>query len=411
MSEQIISCPECSAEIPLNTVLTEKIQAELRKEMNAELQEKKAELAKKEADFAKQEEDLQKTIEARIAKEREEIAKQAKDEAAKTLDLQLKDLQKANEEKDQELKNMKEAELELRKQKREVEAREKNMQLELERKLDTEREKIALDAKKAAAEESRLKIAEKDKQMEQLKKALEDAKRKSEQGSMQIQGDVQEDDLKIQLQNLFPVDTVEDVPTGIKGADLVQRVRTELGREAGMILWESKNTKAWSAGWIKKLKDDQALVKADVCILVSQSLPDGIEDFGYVDGVWVCKYTSAASLAAVLRANILQLSQVKQSLVGKDQKMELLYNYLSGSEFRNRIENIVSAFTGMQSDLETEKRSMQRIWKKREKEIERVVMNTSGMYGDLQGLIGASLQTINALELPAGDEEDEDSDE
>lgn len=405
MTEQTIICPECSAEIPLNKALTGKIHAELRKEMNAELQDKRTELAQKETQFAKQQEDLQKTIDARVAKERAEIAKQAKDEATKVLDLQLKDLQKANEEKGQELKAMKEAELELRRQKREIEAREKNLQLEFERKMDTEREKIAEDVRKAAAEESRLKVAEKDKQIAQMNKTIVDLKRKGEQGSMQIQGDVQEDGLKIQLQNIFPIDTIEDVPTGIKGADLVHRIRTDLGQEAGTILWESKNTRAWNGGWVKKLKDDQASVKADACILVSQALPDGIDDFGYVDGVWVCKYRSAASLASVLRHSVVEISQVKQSLVGKDQKMELLYNYLSGSEFRNRVENIVSAFTGMQSDLETEKRSIQRTWKKREKEIERVITNTSGMYGDLQGLIGASLKTIRSLELSSGDED------
>jgi len=250
-------------------------------------------------------------------------------------------------------------------------------------------------------------MAEKDKQLDQLRRSLEDAKRKSEQGSMQIQGDVQEEDLKLMLRSHFPVDMIEDVPTGIRGADLVQTVNTSFGNKAGVILWESKNTKAWSAEWIKKLKDDQALAKADVCILISQVLPEGVKDFALQGGVWVCSYEMAFSVASFLRVHLTQLSQVKQSLIGKDEKMELLYTYLSGSEFRNRVETIVGAFTSMQSDLETEKRAMQRIWKKREKEIERVVMSTSGMYGDLQGIVGASLPTIRALELPGAEEFEE----
>jgi len=437
MNDQMIICPECNAEIPLNIALTEKMEHQMEekmklklkaareesekkeklmmaeiekkeKEIQFELAKKEMEFKAKEEDFKRKEADQQKKIEEGIEKEREKIALEASKKAAKQVELQMKDLEIANKEKEDELKSMKEAELELRKQKREIEAREKNLALEMERKLDENRAKIAEEAKKEAIEEARLKIAEKDKQMEQLKKSLEDAKRKSEQGSMQIQGDVQENDLKILLESVFPVDNIADVPTGINGADLIQTVHTKFGQEAGIILWESKNTKAWSNNWIKKLKDDQAAAKADVCILISQVLPEGISDFGYVDGVWVCSYPSASSLASVLRTNILQVSKIKQSLVGKDQKMEMLYNYLSGNEFKNKMENIVSAFSGLKIELDKEKRAMQRIWSRREKEIDRVQMNTSGMYGDLQGIIGASsLQTIDALELPEGENENE----
>lgn len=406
MADQIITCPKCGTEIPLSDALTEKMRHQLEGEIGKEFKEKEKALESK----ARSLEEGQKNMEAQVAKKLEaEKVKMwaiAQEKAAEKLDVELKDLKKANEEKNEQLDKMRDEQLALRKEKRAIEEEKKNMKLEIEKKMDEERKDIAEQAKKDASEEMRLKMAEKDKQMEQLRKSLADAKRKSEQGSMQIQGDVQEDDLKMMLQNNFSMDVVVDVPTGIKGADLVQTVNTAFGHKAGIILWESKNTKAWSNEWIKKLKGDQALVKADVCVLVSQTLPDGVKDFKFQGGVWVCSYQSALSLVTALRMHLTQLSQVKQSLVGKDEKMELLYNYLSGSEFKNRIENIVSAFTTMQTDLNTEKRSMERIWKKRGKEIERVMMSTSGMYGDLQGIVGASLPAIKSLELPGGEEDE-----
>jgi len=404
MAEQTITCPKCGNEIPLSDALTEKMRHQIEAEMSGEFKQKEKELEEK----ARALDESRKNVDASVAKkleaEKVKMWEIAQKKAVEKFDVELKDLRKANEEKNEQLEKMRDEQLALRKEKREIEEEKKNMKLEIEKKLDEERKTIAEQAKKDAGEEMRLKMAEKDKQMEQLRRSLEDARRKSEQGSMQIQGDVQEDDLKMLLRNNFSMDNIEDVPTGIKGADLVQTVNTSFGNKTGVVLWESKNTKAWSDDWLKKLKGDQALVKADVCILVSHTLPEGVKDFKFQGGVWICSYQSALSLVTALRLHLTQLSQVKQSLVGKDEKMELLYNYLSGSEFKNRIENIVSAFTSMQTDLETEKRSMERIWKKRGKEIERVIMSTSGMYGDLQGIVGASLPAIKSLELPGGDE-------
>lgn len=405
MTEQTITCHKCNAQIPLNDALTEKIRQQLQGEMEKDLREKEKELEEKTKLLEQSKKDIDSQVAKKLEAEKTKMWEIAQKKAVEKFDTELKDLKKANEEKESQLDKMREQELDLRKEKRKIEEEKKNMIIEIERKMDSERKNIAEQAKKDASEEMRLKMAEKDKQMEQLRKSLEDAKRKSEQGSMQIQGDVQEDDLKLMLQNAFPMDCIEDVPTGIKGADLVHTVNSTFGQKAGMILWESKNTKAWSGDWIKKLKEDQSLVKADVCILVSQTLPDDVKDFKFQGGVWVCSYQSVMSLVSILRLHLTQVNQVKQSLVGKDEKMELLYGYLSGSEFKNRIENIVTAFTGMQSDLESEKRAIQRIWKKREKEIERVVMSTSGMYGDLQGIVGASLPTIKSLELPSGEDD------
>ena len=370
-----------------------------------ELQNKELELMQQKRGLEEKEKTMQLELTRQLDQEREMIETATKKQMSEKYDLEFKDLHKEVEEKNRKLTEMQTQELELRKQKRDLEAKEKSMQLQLERQLDEERSKISEIAKKEASEENHMKILEKDKQMEQMRKTIAELKRKSEQGSTQIQGDAQENDLKTLLQTTFPLDLIEDVPTGIRGADLIQTVHSEFGQKAGIILWESKNTKAWSNDWLKKLKDDQSIAKSDICILISQTLPDDIENFGIKDGVWVVGYQFALPLVNALRIHLKEVNQVKQSLVGKGEKMEYLYHYLSGNEFKNRIENIVNAFTSLQRDLETEKRSMERIWNKRSKEIERVIINTSGLYGDLQGIIGASLPTIQALELPTGEAE------
>jgi hypothetical protein len=407
MSDQHIQCPNCSTSIPLNDALTSQIRKQLEDVLKKDISVKEAELLKKEQLLATKGEEIEKQVKQKVDAEKENLWKLAQEKAKEKNELEMKDLVKANKEKDAKLEEMQKQELDLRAQKREIEEKEKRFELDMQRRLDEERVKVSEKAKIEATEESRLKIAEKDKVLEQMKKQIEDLRRKSEQGSMQVQGDTQEGDLKMLLSQSFPYDTITDVPAGVKGADLIQTVRSSFGQEIGTILWESKNTKAWSDDWVKKLKDDQGLVKASACILVTQALPSDISTFGYKDGVWVSGYQCIVPLVHTLRLHLSQMHQVSQSLVGKDAKMEYLYAYLSGTEFRHRVEHIVSAFTSMKMDLETEKRSMQRSWSKREKEIERVVLNTSGMYGDLQGIMGASLPTVSALELGVGEDDEE----
>lgn len=380
MTDQLISCPQCGTSIPLNDALTGKIRSQLKDEIERESARK-------------------------LDVEKVRLWKIAQEEAAKKNDMQMADLKRANEEKEKELESSRRHELELREQQRALESKMKNAEVELARKLDEVSRKIQEDARKEAQEEGKMKLAEKEKQLEQLQRALEEAQRKAEQGSMQVQGDAQETNLKQALMAAFPMDSITDVPTGIRGADLVHTVYSSFGQKQGTILWESKNTKAWSNDWIKKLKDDQALAKADIVIIASQVLPDDIEIFGQREGVWITEYKYALPLVSALRHQIGELSRVKQSLVGKDAKMEMLYNYLSGSEFKNRIESIVLAFTELKEGLDSEKRAMERIWNKREKEIERVMKNTVGFRGDLEGIIGAQVMpAIESLELPAGEE-------
>ena len=216
--------------------------------------------------------------------------------------------------------------------------------------------------------------------------------------------------LELQIEELirtnFPADSIEPVPKGVNGADVVHRVYNRRGDASGVIVWELKNNKAWSDGWVQKLKDDLRLVKGDVAILVTEVLPKGVENFSLYNGIWVTNPQCALGLAIALRGQLIEVAMTKLSTVGKNEKMEVLYQYLSGSEFRQRVEAIVESFVDMQKDLQTERRATEQRWAKREKQIQRVIGNTAGMYGDLQGLIGTSLQAIPALS--AGDEiEDE----
>ncbi|MDD5084008.1 MAG: DUF2130 domain-containing protein [Candidatus Moranbacteria bacterium] len=412
MTEQSISCPKCATNIPLTEALSQQITEQLRGEFEREEekrqqafseQQKRLEMEKKmlEQKSASMDELVAKEISQKLSVEKEVLWKKAEVQAQERLSVEMADLKSQNEERARELEEARKNEIELRRKTREIEDREKNLELEMERKMDEEKEKLGQSIRKAAEEEFRMKMLEKDKQLEQAQRQADDLKRKLDQGSMQIQGDVQENDLRDTLRSTFLSDIIEDVATGIRGADLIQTVQTQFGQKCGVLLWESKNTKAWSGDWIKKLKSDQGIAKADVCILVSKTLPEGIASFGLMDGVWVCEYASALPLAEALRVTLQEVHKIKQASVGKGEKMEALYEYLTGNQFKNRVENIVMAFTSMKNDLDIEKRSFQKMWSKREKEIERVTLNTVGMYGDLQGIAGANaLPRVESLELP-----------
>lgn len=388
MPDQTILCPKCGEPIPLTAALSDQLKHKLQHELEAEFQEK-----------------LDTQLRSKIEAEKKKLWQTAQDKAREKVDTELKDYQETLKEQSKKLEEAAAQELELRKKARDLEEQKRNLDLEMQRKLDAERIKLVEEARKTEAEQQQLKVKEKDKQIEIMQKTIEDLRRQSQQGSMQIQGEVQEDDLKQLLTATFYTDNVNDVPTGIKGADLIQTVNTPMGQKAGIILWESKNTKAWSQDWLQKLKHDQGTAEADVCLLVTKVLPDDIKGFGIKNGIWVLEYQYVVPLVTTLRYHLLELAKLKNSMVGRDQKMEYLYAYLSGSQFKNRIESIVMAFGSMKQDMEAERRAMERIWRKRQQEIERVIENTAGLYGDLQGIVGASLPTISSLELPGGDAE------
>lgn len=411
MSDQTITCPYCGKEIPLTETLSHQIKEGLQREFELKARERELELAKREnllAEEMKILEDSKKSIDQQVFQklqsERTKVKLEVRKEVESAVRVELKDLQEQNVEKERKLAEALKSELEFRKKIRELDELRKNQELEIVRKLDEERKLIFEKARKEAGEENRLKLLEKEKQLEDTKKALDEAKRKAHQGSMQTQGEVLELDLESVLRAQFPVDEIQPVPKGIKGADIAQKVHNRSGHYCGTILWESKHTKAWNDGWLSKLKDDQREIKAEIAVLVTETLPKGIESFGQIEGVWVTSFLLSIALASVLRTGLIELAQHKLSIVGKSEKMEVLYNYLSGQEFRQRIEAIVESFKSMKEDLDQEKRAMIKMWSKREKQIERIVNNTVGMYGDMQGIIGASLPQIKSLELIDGTE-------
>ena len=410
MQQGMITCPNCGHEFELSDALTGKIREHLRTELLQEVSRREARLSEKLAALRLQEEQVAKSraemdeqIEARLKERLAEAESKAAEKLEQRYAQQLKELQGMIEEKDADIKSFRRQELELRKKQRQLETAAEAQELELARRLDEERENIRTEVLQKADAKHRLKDLEKDKVINDLRVSLEDMKRKAEQGSMETQGEVLEQDFEAQLKALFVHDDIAPVPKGIRGADLVQTVRTPLSAEAGILLWEIKNTKAWSPQWIPKLKDDMIEIRASLAILVSVVLPAGINRFGRIDGVWVSDPLSAVALAAVLREQLMAISRERTASMGKSEKMETLYQYLAGVEFKQKIEGIVEAFTSMQDQLNKERRAMERHWKQREKEIERVVKNTVGLYGDMQGIIGGQIPVIPALEL---DEQD-----
>jgi len=439
MNPSFITCPKCGTSIELSEAFTQKVEEKLREEYDKKLTAEKAKLEgrlKKEAEdklglelkdlktqieekdkrlqaaetseldwrkrqreMEEREKNLHLEVQRKLDEEREKIKKEAQDK----LGLDLKDLKSQLAEKDKRLREAEDNELELRKRQQALEEQEKSLRLETQRTLDQERKKIWEDASKKVLEEHQLKDAGKDKQIADMLRQIEELKRKADLGSQQAQGEV----LEIELENLlianFRSDEIKPVPKGIKGADVVQGVITPLGNFCGTILWESKRTKTWSDAWIQKLKDDRREVKADLAAIVTTALPKEIKNIGNIDGVWVTDFNSVVGLAMALRQGLIEVARTKASQVGKTEKMEAVYAYLSGQEFRQRIEAVVEAFVGMKTELDSEKRAMEKIWAKREQQIQRVIKNTAGLYGDLQGIIGGALLPIPRLQLPSGD--------
>ena len=408
MDQGSITCPNCGHQFEMSDALTGQIREQLKDELQREVLGRETELKKKLDDFKteraaleKERETLEEEIERKLKLRLAEAEARAAQKAESKFADRMKDLQETLKEREDAIKNFRENELELRRKQRELEQAKENAELDIQRKLDEERARVRAEVETKAAEQHRLKDLEMEKVINDLKSALEDMRRKAEQGSMETQGEVLELDFEAQLRRFFAHDDIQPVPKGMRGADLIQKVRTPLGADCGILLWETKNTKAWNGQWIPKLKDDMIEMRAEIAILVTVASPEGVSRFGLVDGVWVCDPLSAIPLAAALRQQLLALDRERQSSLGKNEKMEMLYQYLAGTQFKQKIEGIVEAFTTMQDQVNRERRAMEKQWKEREKQIERVIKNTVGLYGDMQGIIGGKIPEIPALELDA----------
>ena len=410
MSQNII-CPNCNTEIDLDKIANHKYE-ELILEQEKKL---KAEQEKQKNKFEKQLEKEKEEMRIKAKKFAEEQA----DKERKKVELEMKDMQEQLKKVEEEKREAKKVELEMLKKARELEEKEKNFELEMEKKIINEKKKIEeelvkkieenskkeLDEKmQKLQEENRKKELEMLKQQEQMKKTIDDLKRKSEQASQQIQWDIQEDDIKDALKSAFAIDEIEDVPTWVKWADLIQIVKNNIGQKSWVIVWESKNTKSWQDSWIIKLKDDKLKVKWNIAILVTTVLPKWLENFGMVDDVMVCLPKFVLPVASMLRDKLLSISKVEKSLEWKDIKMEMLYKYLSSEEFSSKISMMVDVFSQLKMWIDSERRAMEKNWKKREKDLERATFAITWMYWELESLMGQALPWAERLELWAWEE-------
>lgn len=414
MIEPTITCPNCSTEIKLTESLAAPIIQATRKEYEDKLESKEEDFSKKEADLEQQKKNLeeaQKTIDSkvfeRLKEERITIVKEetrkAKEAIAFDLDnksKELSDLQGVLNERNGKLEEAQKAQAELLKKQRELDDEKRELNLTIEKRVQASILEVRKKVKQEVETELKLKVTEKEEQISSMQRTIEDLKRKSEQGSQQLQGEALEMELEDTLRSKFPFDNIEPVAKGEFGADVFQRVVSPAGLLCGTILWELKRTKNWSEGWLTKLRGDQRNAKAEISVLVSQTLPKTITSFGQIDSVWVTSPEYAMPLVIALRQTLIEVANSKKSQEGQQTKMELVYDYLTGSRFRHRIEAIVEKFSDMQTDLDREKKAMTRLWAKRESQIQAVIESTVGMYGDLQGIAGQALQEIEGLEMP-----------
>ena len=417
MTEPTIICPKCQNEIKL----TESLAAPL---LETTKQDYEKRLAQKDADTAKREATLQER-EAALTKEKETFDEQVTEklkqerskisaEEAKKAQLaigtdleqkakELSDLHAVLKQRDEKLAEAQKAQVELLKKQRELDDAKRELDLTVEKRVQEGLTVTREQAKKEAEESLSLKVKEKEQTITSMQKQIEELKRKAEQGSQQLQGEVQELELETLLTAKFPHDQIQPVPKGEHGGDVLQRVVSGFGLPCGTILWESKRTKNWSDGWLIKLREDQRQAKAEIAVIISQALPKDVETFELIDGVWVTHPKVALPVAVLLRHALMEVSSARQASEGQQTKMEMVYQYLMGPRFRQRVQAIVEGFTSMQEDLDKERKVIMRQWAKREEQIDRVMQSTVGMYGDLQGIAGKTLQEIEGLELKSLD--------
>ncbi|WP_414464305.1 DUF2130 domain-containing protein [Hyphomicrobium sp. DY-1] len=426
MTDLTITCPNCDHEIALTESLAAPLIADTRRQFEAAAAKKDREIAAREAAMEEKAGELEKaraSLDAMVAEklvvERQRIvseeAQKAKQRAAADLEEKanaLAELQNVLKERDQKLAEAQKAQAEFQKKVRELDDAKREMDLNVQKGISAGLESERAKAKLEAEEALKLRVSEKDQIIASMQNKIEELKRKAEQGSQQLQGEVLELELENILKAKFPFDTFEAVPKGEFGADLIQRVVNVSGASCGSIIWEMKRTKDWRPAWIGKLKDDQRRAKADLAIIVSSALPKDIQTFDNVDGIWVTDFRCAVPIALALRQLLSDVATARVVGEGQQSKMALVYDYLTGPRFRHRIEAIVEKFDEMQSDLDKERKAIMKSWAKREAQITAVLDATAGMYGDLQGIAGKALKEIEGFELPMledgkGDDESE----
>lgn len=410
-----ISCPKCGESVIVEDVLAKSIEEKYRNKLNQEYsklkekyenesntlklnfeKERKA-LVQKELELQKAQADVERIVFERLKQETHKKEKEIRGQVNQEFELQIKALNQENEERRKQVQELRKTEIENQQLKRNLEEQRQVLEVEFERKMTARLQTEAENAAKRANENAELKIKEKDMLIENLKHQMDEMKRRAEQGSMQLQGEAQELALEELLKTLFITDDIEEVGKGVRGADIIQTVRNKFGMECGKILYESKRTKHFNDDWIEKLKNDTVAVKADISVIVTEALPEGIDKIGCKDGVWICTYFDLKGLAMVLRESLIKINQAFNTQANKGEKMQMLYDYLTSNEFRLQLGAIVEGFTSLKDSYEKEKLAMARIWKEREKQLERILLNTNHFIGSIQGIAGNSIPEIQLI--------------
>ena len=411
-----IKCPNCGHEFDVENVIAadleqkykQQYQTELQKSLNTIEEDKKKlqESVQKFEDTKKRENEI---FAQKMQQERQKIENDLKEQITKStaadFENQLRMLENNNKDNEEKLKEARKKELEFLQKEQELKNREAELEITLQKKLQQERESLSDQIRKQEVEknvlketEFQMKLKSLEMQLEEQKKLADEMKRRAEQGSMQRQGEVQELLLEDILKENFPFDIIEEVGKGVEGADCIQLIRNNSDMVIGRIIYESKRTKAWSNSWIDKLKNDKRTSGSDVAILVSQVFPKDMEKFGEKDGVWICNFSEVSSVSYLLRNGIIKIHEVQRSQENKGDKMQMLYDYLTGNEFRGQMEAIVEGFVAMKQSITKERIQMEKLWKEREKQLDKVLLSTSGLYGSVKGIAGASVNDIPLLE-------------
>lgn len=403
-----MNCPQCGSTINVDELLIAQFEQSIKKDLEAELLKREAEFNKKKNEFKKlsqelekEKEDVDELVNTRVKlllQSKEELLKDAiRKEVNEEKVNQLQELESELIKKSTQLRELNGTKAQLERLKREMDESEARIILEKEKELTERLEQARLSIKEQVQQESFLKLREREKVIDDLKNKLDDARRKAEQGSMQLQGEIQELEIIELLTEFHPHDEISQSKKGANAADILQVVRTQNGAECGKIYYESKRTKSWSNEWVKKFKQDNINTKADILVLVTNALPKDIQRYGIIDGVWVCSFTDVKELSLVLRYGLLKLQTVAIAQHGKESKMELLYSYLTSEEFKNIFESILEGFKTIQDSHNSEKLKMQRLWKEREKVLERVLLNSVEFYGSIKGIAGNAIPEIKML--------------
>ncbi|MBS1518637.1 MAG: DUF2130 domain-containing protein [Bacteroidetes bacterium] len=367
---------------------------------NRQFRMKELDVLNKERDLKEKEEQMKLEMKKKMLEMEEEIKEKVIRAEKEKNEVRILEVTKQLDEQNNQLNELKKKEIEFKNKEQELKDREEQLKIEMEKQMFDNAKIIEDKILKREQEKNELKNREYEKQLEDQKKLIDELKKKAEQGSMQLQGEVQELALEEFLRNAYPFDKITEVKKGEKGADAVQIVVNSFQQECGRIIYESKRTKAFSEGWIEKLKEDQKKQQADISVIVTESMPKDMERFGQRNGVWICSFSEVKGLSLVLREMLLRTHSMKSVNENRSDKMEMLYSYLTSNEFRQQVESIVEGFTSLQNDINKEKIAMEKMWSSREKQIRKVLVNTSSMFGSIKGLAGNSIQDIKALEMP-----------